>query len=95
MYQFHHATEELKAIAEKVQAGERLSFEDGVRLFKSGDLLTIGFLANLVRERKNGSRTYFIVNRHINHTNICINRCPLCAFGRDPDDRGAYTMTLD
>ncbi|RKO67060.1 aminofutalosine synthase MqnE [Desulfofundulus salinus] len=87
--------EELRDIAEKVQAGERLSFEDGVRLFKSGDLLTIGYLADQVRQRKNGNRAYFIVNRHINHTNICINRCPLCAFGRDPGDRGAYTMTLD
>ncbi|NHM28361.1 aminofutalosine synthase MqnE [Desulfofundulus sp. TPOSR] len=88
-------SEELKDIAAKVQVGERLSFEDGVRLFKSGDLLTIGYLADQVRQRKNGNRAYFIVNRHINHTNICINRCPLCAFGRDPGDRGAYTMTLD
>lgn len=88
-------SEELKDIAEKVQAGERLSFEDGVRLFKSNDLLTIGYLADLVRRRKNGDRAFFVVNRHINHTNICINRCPLCAFGKDPGDRGAYTMTLD
>ncbi|MBE3585765.1 MAG: aminofutalosine synthase MqnE [Thermoanaerobacter sp.] len=88
-------SEELKDIAEKVQAGERLSFEDGVRLFKSNDLLTLGYLADLVRRRKNGDRAFFVVNRHINHTNICINRCPLCAFGKDPGDRGAYTMTLD
>lgn len=86
---------ELKDIAKKVEAGERLGFDDGVRLFQSGDLLTIGYLADQVRLRKNGNRVYFIVNRHINHTNICINRCPLCAFGRDSNNPAAYTMTID
>ncbi|MBE3587249.1 MAG: aminofutalosine synthase MqnE [Thermoanaerobacteraceae bacterium] len=89
------ASGELKDIAEKVEAGERLDFADGVRLFASGDLLTIGRLADLVRRRKNKDRVYFIVNRHINHTNICLNRCPLCAFGRDKDSPGAYVLSLD
>ncbi|WP_027717759.1 aminofutalosine synthase MqnE [Desulfovirgula thermocuniculi] len=90
-----YVSSELKDIAAKVYAGERLGFADGVRLFQSRDLLTIGHLADLVRQRKNGNRAYFIVNRHINHTNICINRCPLCAFGRDAQDPGAYTLSLD
>jgi len=85
----------LKDIAERVEAGERLSFADGLRLYQSHDLLTIGYLADLVRRRKNGDRVYFIVNRHINHTNICVNRCQLCAFGRDKDDPGAFLLTLD
>lgn len=85
----------LQDIAEKVIAGERLSFEDGLRLFKSNDLLGIGAMADIVRQRKNGNNVYFIVNRHINHTNICINKCKLCAFGRDADAPGAYTMSLD
>lgn len=89
------ASEGLKDIIYKVENGERLSREDGIRLFKSGDLLTIGYLANLVRERKNGNKTYFIVNRHINHTNICINQCRFCAFGRDKTAAGAYTLSLD
>ncbi len=86
---------ELSEIAERVENGERLSFEDGVRLFKSNDLLALGRMADTVRKRKNGDRVYYIVNRHINHTNICVNRCKFCAFGRDAGDPGAYTMTLD
>ncbi|MFZ5597444.1 MAG: aminofutalosine synthase MqnE [Bacillota bacterium] len=85
----------LDDIARRVQAGERLSREDGVRLFKSGDILSVGALADLAGRRKNGDRVYFIVNRHINHTNVCVNRCKFCAFGRDGSSRGAYTLTLD
>lgn len=89
------ACKELQDVITKVENGERLSREDGIKLFKSGDLLTIGYLANIVRERKNGNKTYFIVNRHINHTNICINKCRFCAFGRDKEAPGAYIMSLD
>lgn len=90
---FEHS--ELRDIADRVVQGERLSFDDGVRLFESNDLLAVGRMADLVRRRKNGERVYFIVNRHINHTNICVNRCKFCAFGRDATDPGAYAMTLD
>ena len=85
----------LKKIEEKVNNNQRLSFEDGVALFNSPDLLTIGYLANIVRERKNGDKAYFISNRHINHTNICVNRCRFCAFSKDSDEDGAYTMTVE
>ena len=84
----------LGAIASKVLAGERLSREDGVRLYTSNDLLAVGFLANHVRERLHGNRVYFNVNRHINPTNVCVASCRLCAFGRKPDAPGAYTMAL-
>ncbi|KJS14809.1 MAG: radical SAM protein [Peptococcaceae bacterium BRH_c4b] len=86
---------ELSDIAERVERGERLSFEDGVRLFKTHDLLALGRMADQVRRRKNGDRVYYIINRHINHTNICVNRCKFCAFGRHAGDPGAYLMTLD
>ena len=86
---------ELSDIAERVERGERLSFEDGVRLFEIHDLLALGRIADQVRRRKNGDRVYYIINRHINHTNICVNRCKFCAFGRDAGDPGAYLMTLD
>jgi len=85
----------LGAIASKVLAGERLSREDGVRLYTSNDLLAVGFLANHVRERLHGNRVYFNVNRHINPTNVCVASCRLCAFGRKPDAPGAYTMALE
>lgn len=86
---------DLEDISQKVAAGKRLDFEDGVRLLESGDLLGVGLLADMVRRRKHGDRVYFILNRHINHTNICANRCKFCAFGRDQDHPGAYTLALD
>ncbi|MBI1941383.1 MAG: aminofutalosine synthase MqnE [Acidobacteria bacterium] len=85
----------LEPIAEKVLAGERLTFDDGVELYRSNDLLALGFLANHVREKLHGKRTYFNVNRHINPTNVCVASCKLCAFGRRPDAPGAYTMALE
>jgi aminodeoxyfutalosine synthase len=85
----------LALIAQKVEAQERLTFEDGIALYGSRDLLGIGYLANLVRERLHGDRTYFNVNRHINPTNVCVASCKLCAFGRKPDAAGAYTMSLE
>jgi len=85
----------LQSIADQVIAGERLSFDDGVALFNSNDLLAVGYLANHVREKMHGKRTYFNVNRHINPTNACVASCKLCAFGRKPDSPAAYTMALD
>jgi aminodeoxyfutalosine synthase len=85
----------LLPIADKVQAGERLSFEDGLALYRSGDILAVGWLANLVRERLHGDVTYFNVNRHINPTNVCVASCRLCAFGRKKGEAGTYTMALE
>jgi aminodeoxyfutalosine synthase len=85
----------LEPIAHKVLAGDRLTFEDGVKLYKTPDLLAVGWLANHVREKRHGNITYYNVNRHINPTNVCVAHCKLCAFGRDPNSPGAYTFTLD
>jgi len=85
----------LLPIAEKVQAGQRLNFDDGVALYRSGDILAVGWLANLVRERLHGDTTYFNVNRHINPTNVCVASCRLCAFGRKKGEAGTYTMALE
>jgi len=84
----------LEPIAKKIIASERLNTEDGLALYHTGDLLALGWLANLVRERKNGNLCYFNVNRHINPTNVCVAACRLCAFGRKKDSDGAYTMAL-
>ncbi len=85
----------LKPILEKVQAGARLDFDDGVTLFRSSDILATGYMANLVRERKHGNTTYFNVNRHINPTDVCVASCKLCAFGKKAKDPKAYTWSLE
>ena len=85
----------LQPIADKVLAGERLSFDDGVALYHTPDLLAVGWLANFIREKRHGNTTYYNVNRHINPTNVCVAHCKLCAFGRDPGAPGAYTFTLE
>lgn len=85
----------LKPILAKVEAGKRLSYEDGLTLYRSPDILAIGYMANLVRERLHGSVTYFNVNRHINPTDVCVASCKLCAFGKKAKDPKAYTMSLE
>ncbi|MBI2677308.1 MAG: aminofutalosine synthase MqnE [Candidatus Koribacter versatilis] len=85
----------LKPIAEKVLARERLTPEDALALYRSPDVLAVGWLANQARERIHGNITYFNVNRHINPTNVCVAACRLCAFGRKQGVEGSYTMALD
>jgi aminodeoxyfutalosine synthase len=82
-------------IEEKVQAGERLSGEEGVRLFRTQDLFTLGRLANRVRERKNGNRGYYVKNLHLNYTNVCVFDCHFCSFYRKDGAPGAWEMDLD
>ena len=72
----------LEAIRAKVDAGERLSYQDGLTIYRTPDLLGVGWLANQVRERLHGNKTFFNVNRHINPTDVCVASCKLCAFGK-------------
>ena len=83
------------AIAEKVNSGVRIDEAEALFLFEYPDLLALGELAQTVNERRNGRKVFFNVNRHINHTNICVNRCRFCAFFRRPGEKGAYLMSLD
>ena len=85
----------LEPIAAKVVAEQRLSADDGLALYRSNDVLAVGWLANHVRERLHGDVTYFNVNRHINPTNVCVAACKLCAFGRKKGDPAGYTMALE
>jgi len=85
----------IRAIEEKVRAGERLSFDDGLALEESNDLFAIGEMANLVRERLNGNFGYYNVNTHINPTNVCVFTCDFCAFRADLNDPRAYVMDRD
>src|SRR5687768_18402719 len=82
-------------VLEKVRDGKRLSIADGLLLYRTHDLLAVGYMANEVRERLHGNRTYFNVNRHINPTDVCVASCKLCAFGKKAKDLRAYTMSLD
>ena len=72
----------LQQIEDKVRAGDRLDFEDGVALWLEADLLRLGLLANLVRERLHGDRTYFNVNMRLEVTNVCGASCSFCAFAK-------------
>ncbi len=81
-------------IYDKVTAQERLNRDDGLALYHSPDLLGVGWLANLVRRRLHGLRAYYIYNQHLNYSNVCVNGCRFCAFGKPPGDPQAYTMTL-
>jgi aminodeoxyfutalosine synthase len=83
----------LSDIREKVLAGERLDREDGLRLYRHPDLLAIGTLANHVREARHGDAAYYIVNQHINHTNICVAGCKFCAFYRTAKQKDAYVLS--
>jgi aminodeoxyfutalosine synthase len=84
---------QLALIREKVAAGQRLSFDDGMFLSDQADLFTLGQLANMVRERKNSNFTYYNVNTHINPTNVCVYRCTFCAFRADLKSEKGYVMT--
>jgi len=83
----------LLIIREKVEAGHRLSFDDGVYLYEEADLFALGELANLVRERKNGNFAYYNVNTHLNATNVCVYRCNFCAFRADLKSPKGYVMS--
>src|SRR5262245_34840869 len=84
----------LAPIRDKVLSGKRLSFEDGVALYKTHDLLQLGWLANHVREKRHGDAGYFVWNTHINHTNVCVATCDFCAFAARPGEARGYTMQL-
>jgi aminodeoxyfutalosine synthase len=86
---------DLTLIKEKLDAGERLDAEDGLTLFSTRDLFGLGRLANSAKERLHGKKIYFGVSLNINYTNVCMLRCPICAFSRDEGAADAYFLTQD
>lgn len=83
----------LESIYDKVLTGERLDFDDGVALFACPDITAVGALAHHVRSRLHGADTCYVVNRHINYTNVCVNGCAFCAYRRDdPSQEGAFVL---
>lgn len=92
----HYSRLGLASIYDAVLAGERLSVEDGARLFACTDMNAIGALAHHVRTRLNGDKAYYVLNRHVNYTNICVNGCLFCAFQKEKDEQaGAFSLTVD
>ena len=86
----------LQTIAEKVDAKERLSFDDGVALFNSTDLLALGWIANRERERRHGARTFFNHNLRLEATNVCEASCLFCSFARLEEGMpGSHTMSVE
>lgn len=84
----------LQYISEKVYNNKRIAPEEAVILFESDDIFTLGKLAAYRCETKNDKNVYFIHNRHINPTNICVNRCAFCAFSRSKGEEGAYELDI-
>ena len=85
----------LADIWRKVESEERLTEGEALALLESDDILAIGVMADYARHRAVGDDVYFICNRHINHTNVCQNRCLFCAFSHDDGDADAYTLSVD
>src|SRR5438309_3647553 len=89
-------TDTFAAIREKVEAGERLDFEDGLALMESDDALAVGELADLARRVRGGNdEVYFVQNLYLNQTNVCRVKCKFCAFAVTRKEPGAYTYTAD
>lgn len=90
-----HLSADLKSIAQKVQAGERITFEEGVLLYEKAELSFLGVLANYIREKKHGDLTYFNRNFHIEPTNLCVYDCKFCSYSRlikQREDGWEYSM---
>lgn len=85
----------LEKIKERVIAGDRISFDEAMELFETDDIFFLGKLASYIAEKKNGKKVFFIRNRHINPTNICVNRCKFCAFSRSKGEEGAFELTIE
>lgn len=87
--------QKLAGIAERLEAGQRLTFADGMALFGTNDLTGLGKLADIVRRQRHGRVTYFNVNRHFNPTNVCYADCKFCGFYRTPRQPDAYTHNIE
>jgi aminodeoxyfutalosine synthase len=85
----------LYAVDEKLAAGERLNFKDGLTIYNSPDLLGVGWLADRQRRSRHGNKAYYVYNQHINYTNVCINHCKFCAFWRSEGEDASFTLTVE
>jgi len=86
---------DLREIKEKIDNNQPIDFEDARKILKSNDLIKIGKLARSIKFKKTDKKVYFVFNKHINYTNLCISKCKFCAFYRNGDEPDAYTMEID
>ncbi|WP_022670185.1 aminofutalosine synthase MqnE [Hippea alviniae] len=86
---------DLREIEEKIDNNQALNFEDAKAILRSNDLIEIGRLARKIKLKKTGKKVYFVFNKHINYTNLCVSKCKFCAFYRNGDEPDAYTMEVD
>src|SRR3989441_3947862 len=85
----------LQPVWEKVQAGERLTREDGVLLFQTEDLHGVGRMADFAKSRLHGDRVFFVMNRYVNPTNVCVLSCSFCDFARKKGEAGAFENSIE
>ena len=84
----------LADIHARILAGQRLSVDDGLRLYDCDELSALGYLANIVRQRKHADTTYYVRNQHINYTNVCNKLCKFCSFYVKPKDELGYVLSI-
>jgi aminodeoxyfutalosine synthase len=89
------ADSRLEPVRDKVRRGDRLDREDGLALFETEDLLGVGRMAADVKRRREGDRVYFVINRHVTPTNVCVLSCAFCGFARKPGEAGAYEHSIE
>ncbi|NDV17920.1 aminofutalosine synthase MqnE [Pseudodesulfovibrio sp. JC047] len=85
----------LATIKKKIDNGERLSFEDGITLFECPEPLAVGALAHQVRTQMHGDTAFYVVNQHVNYTNVCVNGCIFCAYQREEGQDGGFVLSTD
>ncbi len=93
--ELHFRDTSLRAVWEKVRSGDRLTLDDGLTLYKTHDLLSLGKMANYVQQQKSGDAVYFVLNQKIEHTNICVLSCKFCDFATKKGRPNAYEMTTE
>jgi len=85
----------LTSVWDKVHGGERLSREDGLALFETEDLHAVGRMADVAKSRRHGDQVFFVLNRYVNPTNVCVLSCSFCDFARKPGEAGAFENSIE
>ncbi len=86
---------EIERIRKKVESEEPIDFDDAKAILESNNILEIGEIARYIKFKKDGKKVYFVFNKHINYTNLCVSKCKFCAFYRNGDEPDAYTMEIE